>query len=39
VPLAATTALFSFLVAGMALRARTRPVVTGAEEMLGATAR
>jgi len=37
VPLAATTALFSFLVAGMALRARTRPVVTGAEEMLGAT--
>lgn len=37
VPLAAVTALFSFFVAGMALRARRRPVVTGAEELLGAT--
>lgn len=36
VPLAATTALVSFLLAGMALRARKRPVVTGAEEMQGA---
>lgn len=36
VPVAATTAVFSFLVAGMALRARKRPVVTGAEELLGA---
>jgi len=36
VPVAAVTALFSFFVAGMALRARRRPVVTGAEELLGA---
>jgi len=36
VPIATTTAVFSFLVAGMALRARKRPVVTGAEELLGA---
>jgi membrane-bound serine protease (ClpP class) len=35
-PLAATSALFSFFVASMALRARRKPVVTGAEEMLGA---
>lgn len=37
VPVAATSALFSFFVASMALRARARPVVTGAEEMVGAT--
>jgi len=36
VPVAAVSALFSFFVAGMALRARRRPVATGAEEMLGA---
>ena len=36
VPVAATTAIFCFVVAGMALRARNRPVVTGAEELLGA---
>ena len=36
VPIAATTALFTFLVVGMAIRARKRPVVTGSEEMLGA---
>jgi membrane-bound serine protease (ClpP class) len=34
-PLAATTALFSFAVAGLALRARRRPVVTGGEELPG----
>lgn len=37
VPVAVTSALFSFFVASMALRARQRPVVTGAEEMIGAT--
>jgi membrane-bound serine protease (ClpP class) len=31
-----TTLLFMFLVAAMALKSRRRPVVTGAEEMLGA---
>lgn len=36
VPIAATTALFSFMVASMALRARKRPVMTGAEELLNA---
>ncbi len=36
VPVAATTALFVFFVATLALRARRRPVTTGAEEMLGA---
>lgn len=36
VPVAATTALFTFAVVGMALRARKRPVVTGSEQMLGA---
>ena len=36
VPVAAISALFSFLVAGMAIKARARPVVTGAEEMIGA---
>ena len=35
-PLATATALFVFLVAGMALRARKRPVATGAEALLGA---
>jgi membrane-bound serine protease (ClpP class) len=35
VPLAATSALFSFFVAGMALRARRRPVLTGGEELPG----
>jgi len=30
------SALFSFFVAGMAVKARARPVVTGAEEMIGA---
>ena len=35
VPVAVASALFSFLVATLALRARKRPVVTGAEEMLG----
>jgi membrane-bound serine protease (ClpP class) len=34
-PVAATTALFSFVVVGMALRARKRPVVTGAEQLIG----
>jgi len=36
VPVAVVSALFSFFVASMALRARRRPVVTGAEEMVGA---
>jgi membrane-bound serine protease (ClpP class) len=36
VPVALASALFSFFVAGMAIRARTRPVMTGAEEMIGA---
>jgi len=36
-PLAATSALASFAIAAMALRARKRPVLTGAEELLGAT--
>lgn len=35
VPLAATSALFSFAVGGMALRARQRPVLTGSEELPG----
>jgi len=35
-PVAATTALFSFMVVGLAIRARKRPVVTGAEQMIGA---
>ncbi|MCF8179591.1 MAG: nodulation protein NfeD [Sulfuritalea sp.] len=34
-PLAATSALFSFAVATMALRARKRPVLTGSEELPG----
>ena len=37
VPVAVASGLFSFFVVGMALRARKRPVVTGAEEMVGAT--
>jgi membrane-bound serine protease (ClpP class) len=37
VPVALASALFSFFVAGMAIKARTRPVVTGAEELIGAT--
>ncbi|MDO9232970.1 MAG: nodulation protein NfeD [Methylotenera sp.] len=36
VPIAVTTAVFTFIVASMALRALKRPVVTGAEELLGA---
>jgi len=35
-PIAATTALFTFMVVSMALRARKRPVITGAEELLNA---
>ncbi len=35
-PVAATTAAFSFMVVGLALRARKRPVITGAEQMIGA---
>lgn len=35
VPLAAVSALFSFAVAGLALRARRRPVLTGGEELPG----
>jgi len=35
VPLVATSALFSFAVGGMALRARRRPVLTGGEELPG----
>jgi membrane-bound serine protease (ClpP class) len=36
VPVALASGLFSFFVAGMALKARKRPVVTGAEELIGA---
>jgi len=36
VPVAGASALFSFFVAGMAIKARRRPVVTGAEELIGA---
>lgn len=35
VPLAAVSALFSFAVTGLALRARRRPVLTGGEELPG----
>jgi membrane-bound serine protease (ClpP class) len=35
VPVAVVSALFSFFVANLALRARRRPVVAGAEEMVG----
>ena len=37
VPVAVASGLLSFFVVGMAIKARARPVVTGAEEMLGAT--
>jgi len=37
VPVALASALFIFLVVGMALRARNRPVVSGHEELIGAT--
>ena len=36
-PVAAASALFSFFVVGMAIKARARPVVTGSEQMIGAT--
>jgi membrane-bound serine protease (ClpP class) len=36
IPVALASALFSFFVAGMAVKARARPVVTGAEELIGA---
>ena len=36
VPVAVASALFSFFVAGLAIKARARPVVTGAEELIGA---
>ena len=36
-PVAVASALFSFFVVGMAVKARARPVVTGSEEMIGAT--
>ena len=36
VPVAAASGLFSFFVVGMAVKARARPVVTGAEQMIGA---
>ena len=36
VPVGVASGLFSFFVVGMALKARARPVVTGAEEMIGA---
>jgi len=36
VPVALVSGVFSFFVAGMAIKARARPVVTGAEEMIGA---
>lgn len=36
--LAASTALFMFFVVGMAVKARRRPVVTGAEELIGVEA-
>jgi len=35
-PLAGVTALFFLFVVGMALKARKRPVITGAEELIGA---
>ena len=37
VPVTVASALFIFLVVGMALRARRRPVVSGSEEMIGGT--
>ena len=38
VPVALASAAFSFFVVGMAIKARARPVVTGAEELIGARA-
>jgi membrane-bound serine protease (ClpP class) len=35
IPVALTSALFLFLVAGMALKARRKPVVSGGEELIG----
>jgi membrane-bound serine protease (ClpP class) len=37
VPVAVASGLFSFFVVGMAIKARSRPVVTGAEQMIGAS--
>ncbi|MCU0809815.1 MAG: nodulation protein NfeD [Thiobacillaceae bacterium] len=37
VPVAVASGLFSFFVVGMAIKARARPVVTGSEEMIGAS--
>ncbi len=37
VPVALASALFIFFVAGMALKARRRPVVSGSEEMIGSS--
>ncbi len=37
VPVAVTSGLFSFFVVGMAVKARARPVATGAEQMIGAS--
>jgi membrane-bound serine protease (ClpP class) len=37
VPVALVSTLFIFLVVGMALKARNRPVVSGHEEMIGTT--
>jgi membrane-bound serine protease (ClpP class) len=37
VPVALVSALFIFLVVGMALKARNRPIVSGHEEMIGTT--
>lgn len=36
VPIAIVSAFFSFIIIGMAIRARTQPIVTGAEELVGA---
>lgn len=36
VPISIVTAFFSFAVIGMAIRARSRPIMTGAEELVGA---
>ncbi len=36
VPISIVTAFFSFTVIGMAIRARSRPIMTGAEELVGA---
>lgn len=36
IPIAIVSAFFSFIVIGMAIRARTQPIVTGSEELVGA---